>query len=420
MTFLRQSFAAALVSLLGMCIAASPARGASPAATKASSTSDADRVVQELCGKSVAMLGESPLHAFGKTLEFKVALVPRLVEECHYNAFFIESGTYDFLNIQKRLKSGRDITEPMIAAAIGGLWATREVQPLIPFLLEKAKTGSVILGGLDDQLARGTYAQHEMPSDLVEYLQGEEKARCLATLQRHTLWQYTKDSPYSPKDKALILGCLDSIETTLMKTPSSAGHFREPSGAAAFRESDMAMIDSLKRSLARDFTEGDVPKSDQEMRWMNARDRSMHLNFEWLYSRLPKHSKVIVWAATVHVAKALSSVDGFEGRVPFGSYIRQDFGERAFSLGFSAYSGDYESTHPPVQQLSIAPALSLEGQVFAHGNSDAACLSRRQLRKYGSIAARPLGSSFTTAQWDQVVDSLIVFRAERAPMWLSR
>jgi erythromycin esterase-like protein len=367
--------------------------------------------VRELCGKSVAMLGESPLHAFGKTLEFKAALVPRLVEECHYNAFFIESGAYDFLNIQKRLKSGRDVTEPMIAAAIGGLWATREVQPLIPFLLEKARTGSVTLGGLDDQLARGTYAQHEMPSDLVGYLQGEEKARCLTTLQRHTLWQYTNDSPYSPKDKALILGCLDSIETTLTKAPTSA---------APFRESDMAMIDSLKRSLARDFTEDDVPKNDQEVRWMNARDRSMYLNFEWLYSRLPKHSKVIVWAATVHVAKVLSSVDGFEGRVPFGSFIRQDFGERAFSLGFSAYSGAYEFTRPPVRELSIAPVLSLEGQVFAHSNADATCLSRRQLRKYGSMPARPLGSSFTTAHWDQIVDSLIVFRTERAPMWLSR
>src|SRR5690348_3605891 len=208
MTFLTRLLAAALVAFIGMCALASPARGASSATTKASSTSDADRVVHDLCGKSVAMLGESPMHGFGKTLEFKAAFVPRLIQECHYNAFFIGSGIYDFLNIQKRLKSGRDVTEPMIAAAIGGLWATREVQPLIPFLLEKAKAGSVTLGGLDDQLQRGTYAQHEMPSDLVGYLQDDEKTRCFAILQKHTLWQYAEDAPYGPKDKALILGCL--------------------------------------------------------------------------------------------------------------------------------------------------------------------------------------------------------------------
>ena len=82
---------------------------------------ETDRVVRDLCGKSVAMLGESPLHGFGKTLEFKVELVRRLVDECHFNAFFIESGIYDFLNIQRRLKSGQEVTEPMVAAAIGGL-----------------------------------------------------------------------------------------------------------------------------------------------------------------------------------------------------------------------------------------------------------------------------------------------------------
>jgi erythromycin esterase-like protein len=180
------------------------------------------------------------------------------------------------------------------------------------------------------------------------------------------------------------------------------------------------MIGSLKRNLARDFTEDDFTKSDQEMRQWNDRDRSMYLNFQWLYSRLPKHSKVIVWAATVHVAKALSRVNGFDGRVPFGSYIRQDFGDRAFSLGFSAYSGDYAFLRPPVRQLSAAPAFSLEGQIFAHANSDAVFLSRRQLRKYGSMAARPLGTSFTIAHWDQVVDGLIVFRKERAPVWLGR
>src|ERR1041384_7998735 len=108
---------------------------------------DTDPVVRDLCGKSVAMLGESPLHGFGKTLEFKVALVRRLVDECHFNSFFIESGIYDFLNIERSLKSGQNVTEPMVAAAIGGIWATREVQPLIPFLLEKAKGGGGGAGG---------------------------------------------------------------------------------------------------------------------------------------------------------------------------------------------------------------------------------------------------------------------------------
>jgi erythromycin esterase-like protein len=384
---------------------------AGQSASPSAEVNDADPVVHALCGKSVALLGESPVHGFGKTLEFKVELVRRLIDECHYNAFFIESGIYDFLNIQKRLNSGQEVTEPMISTAIGGLWATHEVQPLIPFLLRRAKAGRVILGGLDDQLGRGTYAQHEMPSDLVEYLQGDEKARCLAILQRHTLWQYTDDSPYGPKDKALILGCLDSIETVLTRAPPSA---------APLREDYKEMVESLKSLLGWDFRQN-VPKSvDESILDRNDRDHWMYVNFQWLLSRLPAHSKVIVWAANVHVAKDLSGVPGKEGLVPFGLYVRREFKSHAFALGFSAYSGSYAMTGQPVLQLSVAPDDSLEAQALAGRDSDTVYIPLEQLRKFGLVAARPLGTSFSMARWDEVLDGLFVFREEQPPEYLHR
>jgi erythromycin esterase-like protein len=398
---------AALAICMGFAFMAALSQPVGPA----SEIKDINPVVRAMCGKSVALLGESPVHGFGKTLEFKVELVRRLIDECHYNALFVESATYDYINIQKKLKSGQDVTDSMISAAIGGLWATKEVQPLIPFLREKVKAGTLMLGGLDDQLERGTYAQHEMPSDLVQYLQGDERSRCLATLQKHMLWQYTDDAPYNPADKAKIVGCLDEIESRI----SQPGDSKKP-----WAEEDRAMIDSLKRSFARDFTEDDFTKSSQEMRWMNDRDRSMYLTFHWLLSRLPKNSKVIVWAATVHTAKDLSGVSGFNGRVPLGSYIRQDFKDRSFTLGFSAYSGSYAFVGQPVRQLSAAPGNSLEGREFANHDTDTdtGYLSFKQLRKVGSVDARPLGTNFNTARWNDVLDGLVVFREERAPQYL--
>lgn len=400
-----------LCLLLVLFISTVSAHLAAQSATPGNDVKDTEPVVQALCGKRVALLGESPLHSFGETLEFKDELVRRLVDECHYDAIFIESGIYDYLNIQKTLKSGQEVTDAMISAAIGGLWNNKEVQSLVPFLREKVIARSLTLGGLDDQIGAGTYASRRMSFDLVQPLAGDERSRCLAVLEKHLLWQYTDDAPYGPSDKAKIIGCLDEADARLSQ---SDAHNK------SWAENDKAMIGNFKRRLERDFTEDDFTKRDQETKWMNDRDRSMYLNFNWLYSRLPKHNKVIVWAATVHLAKVLSSVNGFEDRVPFGYYIRQDFGDRAFSLGFSAYSGDYRFTHPPIKQLSTAPASSLEGQVFAQGNLDEVFLSRKQLRKYGSIAARPLGTDFRTAHWDQIVDGLIVFRKERAPEWLSR
>lgn len=371
---------------------------------------DIEPTVHALCSKRIALLGESPIHGFGETLEFKTELVRQLVQGCHYNALFIESGIYDYINIEKRLKSGQDVTDAMISSAIGGLWANKEVQALVPFLTEKVKAGSLTLGGMDDQIGRGSYASREMSSDLVQPLQDGERSRCLAILQKHLLWQYTATDPYGPSDKAKIVGCLNEVEARLAQPDEN----QKP-----WTVEDKAMVDSLKRNLARNFTEDDFTKKDQEVRWVNDRDKSMYVNFQWLLTQLPKNSKVIVWAATVHVAKNLNNVDGFEGRVPLGSYIKRDFKNRAFSLGFSAYSGDYQFTHSPIRQLSTAPSSSLEGRVFAHSNSNTVFLSQRQLQKYGLVAARPLGTSFKTVHWDQVVDGLVVFRKEHAPAWLS-
>lgn len=159
---------------------------------------------------------------------------------------------------------------------------------------------------------------------------------------------------------------------------------------------------------------------DETTLWMNKRDRSMYLNFRWLLSQLPPHSKVIVWAATVHAAKELNTVAGYESRIPLGSYIHRDFRSRAFALGFSAYSGSYAMVGQPVRPLSPSPPTSLESQSLAGRDSDTVYISWSELRKIGLIAARPLGTSFTTARWEKVLDGLVIFRHEHAPDYLKR
>jgi erythromycin esterase-like protein len=380
------------------------------AASPATDITGANPVVRQMCGKRIALIGESPVHGFGKTLEFKVELVRRLVDQCHYNAVFFESGIYDFLNIQKRAKSGDEVNDSMISAAIGGLWANKEVAPLIPFLRGKVNSGSLYLSGLDDQLGRGTWAQREMSADLVAHLQPDQKARCLAILQKYMLWQYTPEAPYGPQDKALILGCLDSIQARLSQTRTSI---------ATWRNDDEAMIDNLKRYFDRDFQE--VPAgTDETTQSVNKRDRSMYMNFRWLLSQLPPHARVIVWTATTHAAKDLSAIPGREKMIPLGAYIHRDFNRHTFTLGFSAYSGSYAMAGQPIRPLIPAPPTSLESQSFAGRDSDTIYLSRSELRKAGLIAARPLGTSFTPARWDKVLDGLVIFRQEQAPGYLKR
>src|SRR5690349_21215418 len=104
---LRLRFCVALLFVTGIVSTSLAAQSAIPVLE----VRDTETVVHALCGKRVALLGESPVHGFGETLEFKAELVRRLVEQCHYNALFVESGTYDYIDIEAKLKSGQEVTD---------------------------------------------------------------------------------------------------------------------------------------------------------------------------------------------------------------------------------------------------------------------------------------------------------------------
>ena len=359
-----------------------------------------DGVVHDACGQRLVFLGEPPMHGFARTLELKTEIARRLITRCGFNAFFIESGAYDFLEIRTKLATHQPVTQTMVAAAIGGLWAVKEIEPLLPLLTDGAQRGALVLGGLDDQLGRGTYAQRQMATDLAEFLAaGSDKSRCLATLERHTLWQYTDDAPYGAEDKAHILDCVDKIGMRLGTRP-----------APPARDDAMAMLDNLRRRFARDFRTTPAAAAQD----LDDRDASMYENFKWWQSRLPAGSKVIVWTATTHAAN-LAGVEGLASFVNLGSHVRRGFNGQAFVLGFSALSGTYALGRQPPRTLVAAPGNSLEARVLESGDADVRYVDAKALSKLGVIPARPLGADFKTARWSEVVDALVVIRQEHPP-----
>jgi erythromycin esterase-like protein len=341
------------------------------------------------------MLGEAS-HGDGQTFVTKTALIERLVDDCKFSAVFFESGVYDFLDPSQ---AGSAVTPKRVADAIGEVWATfAELQPLIAYLVERAAAGRLVLGGLDDQIGKTAYyAQRELPAALTSHLDGEAQARCRAELARYTTYEYDDASPFSPEVRDRLLACLTDIQAALSRRGSAAASAAEHAAMAA----------SLGRFIERSFAEGGAG--------FDARDRSMFLNLQWLSSRLPPQSKVIVWCHNVHAAKDLSGVSGRGAMVPLGAHVHRAFGERAAAVGFSAYSGGYARVRKPVTELPIAPADSLEGRAFAPPGGDLRYLDREQLARFGAISARLMNYKFATASWSQVFDGLVVFRREQPP-----
>ncbi|AKF85548.1 hypothetical protein MFUL124B02_13465 [Myxococcus fulvus 124B02] len=383
--------------LLAGC--ATPSRRAEgPVAT------EVDRVVRDLCDKRVALLGEESHHGSARTLDFKVELTRRLVEECHYDAFFIEAGVYDFLRIQERLEAGQPITQDMVADAVGGLWANEEVAPLIPLLTRWLRAGTVVAGGIDDQVNRGTYAQREMTRELLPALAGPRRAECGEEIERYMSWRYDDTHRFTAANAARIQGC-----------------WAELAGRTSTSRSHGWMARNLERFFARQVAvmSRPPPPDGGPTDWstFNDRDQSMFSNLEWHLSQSPAPRKAIVWLATVHAAKDLRHMDDGGGPpVPFGAHVRARFGEQSFALGFSALQGKYSlASTPRTYVLEPARAESLEAWALSSPSADRRYVDAHQLRENGTKVARAVNYTWMTTSWATVIDGLLVFREEAPP-----
>jgi erythromycin esterase-like protein len=169
-----------------------------------------------LCHAQVAMIGEIATHGDGHTLAFKVGLVERLIDRCGFDSVFFEANQDEFLHLDRRLQSQQAVSPDDLLTAVGGLWKFYgEFQPLAPFLLERAKTGRVLLGGLDDQLAQlgQSYANDVMISEFTSLLPLPERQDCTSAFHRRVYFEYSQNAPYSKEDQSQLLACLGKVET---------------------------------------------------------------------------------------------------------------------------------------------------------------------------------------------------------------
>jgi erythromycin esterase-like protein len=355
-----------------------------------------------LCHSQIAMLGESATHGDGHTLAFKVALVERLVDQCGFDSVFFEASHYEFINLNRRLRVGKAVTAGGMLSAVGGLWKfNQEFQPLSSFLLAKAQAGQVFLGGIDDQLGQigQDYANIEMVTELTSLLPQQERQGCSVALHKRIYNDYPDASPYSKADRAQIETCLSE-----MHRAKPADKTIDTQGRAERQE----MIAAARRWISRDFS------SDAES--IVNRDRSMFHDFQWLLRQKPGRHKVIIWGATVHIAKQGGPTWGDRTGTNFGSFVHQKYGDRAFSLGFSALTGSYKEVgRREVQEMPAAPPDSVEVQAMRGNHSDAIYVGPAQLAEMATAPGAFFRHSYETLSWSTFLDAVVVFREEHPP-----
>ena len=385
-------------SVLALCMlsVSCVAVRSTPAVAAGTQYSELDRLVVDVCQKQIVLLGEAN-HFTGITLETKVAVAKRLIDECNFSAVLFEGQIYDFLDLERSF-SMRTATIEQVADAIGGLWSlAKESDPLISFLYERASAGRVRLGGIDPNVASATafYSSRLMDSELASYLEGDRQVECKSALHKLTNWQYDQQNPYDDVARIGLRACVEEIQVGISKQFDGNASYAERMATNISWYLEMSSADAL-----------------------NVRDRAMYNNLQWYFSRWPRDSKVIVWCANVHAAKNLPSV--INSWVPLGAYVHQSFGARAVAIGITALSGSYAYPgQKEIKSLPVESSDSVEFEALSVSKDDLRYMDYRQLKNAGNRSANILGyDKPVTHLWSEVLDGLIVLREERPPQYV--
>jgi erythromycin esterase-like protein len=244
------------------------------------------------------------------------------------------------------------------------------------------------------------YANIGMVAEMTKLLPLQRGQDCGAALHRRIYSDYSQAAPYAESDRLQINTCLAEMQQAAVKDKTT-----NPQG----REERREMISAVQRWIRRDFGPG--------AEYVVNRDRSMFQNLEWLVKQQPGPGphKVIVWAATVHIAKRGDPTWADRSGTNFGSFVHQRYGAQAFSLGFSALSGSYRQGSRNVREMPLPPADSVEAQALRTDDSDAAFAGSEQLTAMGTVPGAFFRHAYQPLSWSNFLDGVVVFREEHPP-----
>jgi erythromycin esterase-like protein len=278
--------------------------------------------------------------------------------------------------------------------------------------LHEAVAGRVAGGGLDDQpSATAAYARATVPGLVGAAVPPARSAECRDAVARYFRWGYTAALPYDSTERARLADC------TRLAADRAPAARTSTARAAERRTLDAVMLDDIASYFARERGNGDGGAAGTP-----DRDLVMARHLAWWSARLPRDTRIVVWTATVHAARA-PGVNPVLGVPPMGARLAERWGDQLAVIGFTALRGQWSQAGAPSRPLAPLPPHALEARALAAGTAGDAAgwayLDRAALRSLGPVPSRLFGQ-VTTTDWSTAFDGVLVIRDEAPPTFERR
>jgi erythromycin esterase len=389
-------------------------RTADPADEDFSDLKPLGRVLE---GRRIVLLGEQS-HGEGSVFLAKTRLIKFLHREMGFDVLAMESGFYECRQAWKRLAAGRPARESF-SIGVFPIWTfSEQFGPLMDYVAAKASTDKPLeLCGFDCQFPTAggqgwSDARSALRKDL-EYL-GARVAR--SPLDREALEAI--DAAFD--EKVPEPGTLKAATDALLKLRTALDR-KPPRGP--MDEGGAFWKQALESLAAHAENRGRKPTGRMADDF-NPRDAQSGRNLAWLAKTRYAGRKIIVWAATMHIARRVEGIDtrapglNYKGVRPMGQVAAETLGREMYVLGFDALRGRrghvFSGRDFPIEK---APDGSLAA-LAAKAGLKTAWIDFSRLPEESpfrrKMIARPLGNAAMEADWTQVVDGML-FQDEVEP-----